>query len=112
MGNASMLLNKAYILGVLSLFGEVKQMSFNIDKVADLPIRMRQSTGVYESLLLEISKKDVGTYAITVGTNKSQTIYQQLSKKMKGREDLKGMSLHRISDKVYIVKTATGPKKK
>lgn len=89
-------------------------MSYDIEKVPSLPEGARHYTvGVYDVLLKDIMIKDNGTYLIKVGTNKPQTIYQQLYKHLKGKDDLKCLKLHKVSGKVYIVKegVASKPKK-
>jgi hypothetical protein len=50
--------------------------------------------------------KDDGVYTITVGTNKPQTIYQQLYKKMK-KKKITCLKLHKIAEKVYVEKDTT-----
>jgi 5-carboxymethyl-2-hydroxymuconate isomerase len=77
-----------------------KPVEFSVEKVDGLPNRIRKSTGVYERIIADITSKGEGTYRITVGNNKAQTIYQQMFKHLHGREDLK---LHKIGDKVFIV---------
>jgi uncharacterized protein YlzI (FlbEa/FlbD family) len=89
-----------------------KNMDYTIDKIDELPKGIRQRVGVYDNLIAEIGKKDAGVYVIAVGTNKAQTVYQQLYKHIKGKEDLKDLKLHKVSGKVYIVKEATIPRKK
>lgn len=81
-------------------------MDYDIEKVDVLPNRIRQTSGVYESLIEDISKRVDGVYILKVGKNKPQTVYQQVYKRIRGRKDLK---LHHIANKVYIVvvKSAT-----
>ena len=83
-----------------------KRIDFSVEKVDSLPSRKRQSTGIYEGVITDVTSKGEGTYRIKVGNNKPQTIYQQMCKHLHGREDLK---LHKIGNEVYIVvdKSAT-----
>jgi hypothetical protein len=87
-------------------------MSYDIEKVPSLPDGARAYTiGVYDILLRDILIREDGVYLIKVGTNKPQTIYQQLYKHMRKKDDFKCLKLHKVLGKVYIVKDSRNSKK-
>jgi hypothetical protein len=80
-----------------------KEKGYKIDPVKELPNRVRQTKGTYENIIEDLTLKEEGVYLISVGNNRPETVYQQLHKRIKGREDLK---LHLITKNIYIEKTA------
>lgn len=94
-------------------------MGFNIEKVRSgytieiaksLPMRIRESSGLYENIINDIIDKDDGIYTVTVGTNKPQTIYQQLYKKIK-KKKITCLKIHKIANKIYVEKDTSINKK-
>jgi hypothetical protein len=55
----------------------------------------------YDEVIESISKEPSGWYKINIPNKKTQTVYVALSKKLKGRTDLK---LHFVNKVVYIEK--------
>jgi hypothetical protein len=88
---------------------DIEKNPFEITKIDKLPEGARQISGVYDNIISEILKKENGSYLVELKGRKSQTLYQQLYKHLKGKE---GLKLHRLADKVYIVKEVTIPKRK
>lgn len=77
-------------------------MAYEIKKV-DLPPATRTSTQVYDVIITDINTKGPGCYSVTVKGKKPDTVYQNLSRRLKGN---KKIMLHKIKGEVYIEKIA------
>jgi hypothetical protein len=74
--------------------------NYSLEKVE--PVKgTRSTTEVYKNIISDVSRKEEGWYKVNIPTKKTATIYQQLSKLLKDRKDLK---LHVIKEVVYIEK--------
>ena len=82
-------------------------MDYKIEKVESVPTSFRAKTKIYIDIVADIAKKEAGIYKITIENKKPNTVYQQLSKCVKDRKDMK---LHKAKEEIFIEKLRTSGK--
>jgi hypothetical protein len=71
------------------------------ERVEPPKIKKIERVKEYSQLIESITNEPVGWYKVNIPNKKPQTVYVALSKKLKGRTDLK---LHFVNKVVYIEK--------
>jgi hypothetical protein len=83
-----------------------KKEDYTIELV-EPPKAYRKSGEIYKNIISEILEKPTGWYRVTIPDRKPNSVYTQLSKKIKENVKKEYLALHKINKEVFLEKKAS-----